>query len=476
MRRLTLAEIVASVAADSLDGAAGSLTIDRVTTDSRHVRPGDLFWALAGERFDGHEFVAQAFAAGAAAAVVRCDFVGQPFQADKSAQKVGLERPTYLLRVDDTKLALGRFAAWYRRTCQALVIAVTGSVGKTSTREAIYAVLSRRWQGVRSLKNFNNDIGVPLSLLELEPEHQFAVIELGASGPGEIARLTEIVAPRIGVLTAIGSAHLEGFGSIEGVARAKAELIAGLGKNGIAVLNGDDARVQAVGEAARCGVLWYGTRAGTYGLFARGHDIETAGETTWFRLDAGRLVKLAAPGRHQVYAALAAIVVGRWMGMADREIAAGLENYRPAAMRCQVERLGGVTVINDAYNASPPSMWAALEMLATWPTKGRRVLVCGDMLELGRYGPEMHRRLGDEIARRMSIDYCIAVGPLSAVVVDAARKAGKSPESIMHCESVEQAAEFLRQNARDGDVVLVKASRAMQLERVVAGIPPRSAA
>jgi UDP-N-acetylmuramoyl-tripeptide--D-alanyl-D-alanine ligase len=337
-------------------------------------------------------------------------------------------------------------------------------------------VLSRRWSGVRSLKNFNNDVGVPLSLLELEPEHQFAVIELGASGPGEIARLTEIVAPRIGVLTAIGSAHLEGFGSVEGVMRAKAELIAGLGKNGIAVLNADDARVQMIGEATRRGVLWYGTRAGTYGLFAQAQNIETAGETTWFRLDGGRLIKLAAPGRHQVYAALAAVVVGRWMGMADREIAAGLENYRPAAMRCQVERLGGVTVINDAYNASPPSMWAAVEMLATWPTTGRRVLVCGDMLELGRYGPEMHRRLGDEIARRESINCCIAVGPLSAVVVDTARKAGKSAESIVHCESVERAAELLPQIIRAGDVVLLKASRAMQLERVIAGIQPRTAA
>jgi UDP-N-acetylmuramoyl-tripeptide--D-alanyl-D-alanine ligase len=356
------------------------------------------------------------------------------------------------------------------------VIAVTGSVGKTSTREAIYAVLSRRWPGVRSLKNFNNDIGVPLSLLELEPEHQFAVIELGASGPGEIARLTEIVEPRIGVLTAIGSAHLEGFGSIDGVMRAKAELIAGLGRNGIAVLNGDDPRVQMIGEATGRGVLWYGTRAGTYGLYAQAQHIETAGETTWFCLDGGRLIKLAAPGRHQVYAALAAIVVGRWMGMADREIAAGLEDYRPAAMRCQVERLAGVTVINDAYNASPPSMWAALDMLSTWPTTGRRVLVCGDMLELGRYGPEMHRRLGEEIARRPSIACCIAVGPLSAVVVDAARKAGNRADTLVHCESVEQAVDHLRQIVQADDVILVKASRAMQLERVIAGMQPRTAA
>jgi UDP-N-acetylmuramoyl-tripeptide--D-alanyl-D-alanine ligase len=469
MRILTLREIAESVGAALCEAGHGSLTIERISTDSRAIRPGDLFWALPGARYDGHNFLEQAFAAGAKAAVVmaaRVDAAGQSYE--RSARPI--------LCVEDSIRALGQFAAWYRRACTATVIAVTGSVGKTSTREAIYAVLSRRSAGVRSLKNYNNEIGVPISLLELEPQHQFAVIELGASAPGEIARLTDIAGPQIGILTAIGAAHLQGFGSMQAVVRAKSELITGLGRQGTAILNADDLEVQAVGQAARCGVLWYGTQEDPYWLFAGANQITAVGETVSFRLDSGLTIRLAAPGRHQVYAALAAVAVARWMGMCDREIAAGLEEYRPAAMRCQVERLGRVTVINDAYNASPASMGAALEMLSTWPAAGRRVLVCGDMLELGRFGPDLHRQLGEQIARRPGISRCIAVGPLSAVAISAARRAGMSGELAVHCDSVDEAAMLLNQTVRDGDVVLIKASRAMQLERVLSGLRHRIAA
>ncbi len=481
MRRLTLAELASSVAADPLDGAACSLTTDRVTTDSRQVRPGDLFWALPGERFDGHEFVAEAFAAGAVAAVVCRDFAwGEPSLNSTRPSPLPLSprgegrgvggEGCVLLRVDDTRQALGRFAAWYRRSCRAKVIGVTGSVGKTSTREAIYAVLSQRYAGVRSLQNFNNEIGVPLSLLELGPEHEFAVIELGASGPDEIRQLAEIAQPQIGVITAVGAAHLDGFGSIEGVARAKAELVTALGRNGTAMLNADDFRVRTIGEAARCGVLWYGSNDGPLWLFARGHDFVAGGESSTFMCDGGRRIKLNVPGRHQMYAALAAVAVGRWFGLADRDIAAGLENFRTPAMRCQVERLGGVTWINDAYNASPLSMWAALDMLCEWPTSGRRVLVCGDMKELGPAGAEFHRRLGEEIACCHTVDFCVAVGPLSVEVAATARQCGMASESMVHCESIDKATDVLGQKLRAGDVVLVKASRAMQLERVLIGL------
>ncbi len=463
---MTLAEIAASVGTAPLDPAAGSLTIDRVTTDSREVRPGDLFWALKGERCDGHDFVHAAFAAGATAAVVRQGFC--------LTQLTGSSNP--LVNVADTRHALGQFAAAYRRSCRAIVIAVTGSVGKTSTREAIYAALSRKWRGVRSDKNHNNDIGVPLSLLDIGPEHEFAVIELGASGPGEIARLAEIAAPQIGVLTTIGPAHLEGFGSIPVVAQAKAELVAALGTQGVAVLNQDDMRIRDIGEQAPCGVLWYGTRPGPLPQLVRADEIIAVGEGVLFRVDRGAQMKLRVSGRHQVYAALAAIAVGRWLGMADREIAAGLGNYRPAAMRCQVERLGGVTVINDAYNASPPSMWAAIDLLGTWPTRGRRVLVCGDMKELGAAAQEYHEQLGEEIARRRAIDLCIAVGPLSVHVVEAARQSGMTAATALYCKSVEQAADLLQRTVLDGDVVLLKASRAMQLEKILDGLDRRPAA
>jgi UDP-N-acetylmuramoyl-tripeptide--D-alanyl-D-alanine ligase len=384
------------------------------------------------------------------------------------------QRP--LLYVDDTRLALGRFAASYRRSFNATVIAVTGSVGKTSTREAIFAVLSRRWPGVRSVKNFNNDIGLPLSLLQVEPMHRFAVVELGANRVGEIAYLSGIANPNIGVLTSIGSTHLEGFGSMEGVVRAKSELVRELRSPAVALLNADDARIQAIGQSARCGVLWYGMTEDPHWLFATAKRVTAVGECVTFRLDSGRPVRLSVPGRHQVYAALAAVAVGRWLGMSDHEISAGLDEYRPAAMRCQVERFGQVTVINDAYNASPPSMIAALEMLSSWPVQGRRVLVCGDMLELGEYGAELHKRLGEEIARRPAIAHCVAVGPLCAVTVEAARQAGMSESHIVHCESAAEASDLLGRMVGDGDVVLFKASRGMKLEQVLESLRERWAA
>jgi UDP-N-acetylmuramoyl-tripeptide--D-alanyl-D-alanine ligase len=469
MRKLTLAEIAASVNATPPLAADGSLTIDRVSTDSRAIRPGDLFWALPGARVDGHSFVNQAFAAGAAAAVVQVDRAPGATSIDGRPAK-----PT--LRVPDTIRALGQFAAWYRRACSATVIAVTGSVGKTSTREAIFSVLSRNWFGVRSLKNYNNEIGVPLSLLELEPSHRFAVIELGASRTGEIAALAAIAGPQIGVLTTIGAAHLESFGSMDAIARAKSELICRLPPGGTAILNADDLQIQSIGQAAKCGVLWFGTQDDPHWLFASAKHITAVGEAVTFRLDSGQPVRIMAPGRHQVSAALAAVAVGRWMGMSEREIVAGLEAYRPATMRCQVERIGRVTVINDAYNASPTSMCAALDTLSSWPTTGRRILVCGDMLELGRFGVDLHRQLGEQIARRSAIGRCIAVGPLCATTVEAARRTGMSAETIMHCDSVGRAAELLARTAGDGDIVLIKASRAMQLENVLSGLRKRLAA
>jgi UDP-N-acetylmuramoyl-tripeptide--D-alanyl-D-alanine ligase len=454
MRSLTLAEIVTAAGASvsaAVDSSAGVL---RIATDSRSIRRGELFWALTGDRFDGHEFVADALAAGAVAAVVSREVAGGG----------------PLVRVRDTRRALGDLAAWYRQDSPAQVIGITGSVGKTSTREAVYAVLRQRSSGIRSRQNFNNEIGVPLTLLELEPEHEFAVIEMGASGPGEIARLAQISQPELGVLTAIGPAHLEGFGSLEGVAAGKAELVRALGRDGTAVLNADDALVQAIGERADCRVVWFGTGATRRSLDVQGHDIDLLGERVAFRVDGGPRVELRAAGRHQVLAALAAVAVARQRGMHEEQIREGLAQYRPPPMRCEVEHWAGVTVINDTYNASPQSMSAALDLLGGWRTPGRRVLVCGDMKELGPTAPDHHRQLGQEIARRRSIDRCIAVGPLSEQLVSAARIDGMAGDAVMHCESADQAVELLGRTLRAGDVVLLKASRAMHLERAIQGL------
>jgi UDP-N-acetylmuramoyl-tripeptide--D-alanyl-D-alanine ligase len=448
---VTLAETAECVDATPIGPRAGTVSVSRITIDSRDVRTGDLFWAIVGERFDGHDFVPQALAAGATAAVVHRDVAANGA----------------MVRVVDTRTALGRFAAWYRQTCKATVVGVTGSVGKTSTREAIHAVLSQRRACVRSIKNFNNDIGVPLSLVEVGPRHEYAVIEMGASHVGEIARLAAIARPQIGVVTAVGEAHLEGFGSVESVAAAKAELVAALGNHGTAVLNADDERVRRIGQSAECRVVWFGTQPSPLRPFTRAVEIEQSVGSVSFRIEGGPRVTLSAPGRHQVYAALAAAAVGRIAGLADRDIVAGLERYRPVEMRCQVERLGAVTVINDAYNACPPSMQAALDVLHGWATRGRRVLVCGDMKELGPRGPHFHQQLGREIARRRSVDCLVAVGPLSASIAESARAAGMDPAAIVHCGSIDEAAGVISRTVRPGDLVLIKGSRAMQLEKTL---------
>ena len=453
MRRLKLREIAGVTGGRLVERGLDSRTINRISTDSREVRPGDLFWAIRGERYDGHTFVNESLSIGAVGAVVERSFSGSG----------------PLLRVEDTRKALSLFARWYRKSQSATVIAVTGSVGKTSTREAIFAVLSKRWYGVQSPASFNNDIGVPISLLLLESKHDFAVIELGASGPGEIGRLAKITEPQVGVFTAITAAHLEGFGTVRRVASAKAELLHVLGTDGTAILNSDDPQLRAIGKNAKCKVVWFGTQSRSHVPDVMGHEIEARGPTVSFRCNGGPRASIAAAGRHQVYPALAAMAVGQVFGMNDMEIAGGFRTYRPPPMRCQIEQCGKITVINDTYNANPASVRAALDVLCNWPTDGRRLLVLGDMNELGTAGPRYHRSIGKEIVRRRVIDLCIAIGPLSRHTVVGASYGNNRP-ILSHYTSVDDVGNRLWEILEPGDVVLFKASRAMKLEELVAGL------
>ena len=449
---MRLGQIAQRIAGIDLGPELAARRVVGISTDSRQIRPGELFWALAGLRTDGHRFVAHALAAGAAGAVVRQDYRGQGA----------------LLRVADTGQALHQLAVEHRKACRATVIAVTGSVGKSSAREAIWAVLSQTMRGHRSPRNFNNHIGVPLSLLALEPEHEFAVIELGANHPGEIAQLASMARPQIGVLTAIGEAHLEGFGSLQRVTAAKAELIDCLPRSGTAVLNADDPRVRRVGAQAHCQVLWYGTRRHTGRQEIVGFAIQLDRATVSFSIGHGTRVRLEAAGHHQVYAALAAVALGRLFGIDDWAIAQGLSHYRPPPMRCEVHQIGKLTVINDAYNSNPMSMQAALRLLCDWPASGRRVLVFGDMQELGADAWRLHRRLGRQIASCGKIDRCLGVGPLSRVAVEAARQAGMPERNLEFCSSANEAGWWLSGCLAPGDVALVKASRSIGLDKTVA--------
>jgi UDP-N-acetylmuramoyl-tripeptide--D-alanyl-D-alanine ligase len=421
---------------------------ERIETDSRKVRRGDVFWALSGRQFDGHDFLSEAVARGAALCIVE-------------ALKLGGQRLP-AVAVDDTLRALWDFGAWYRSTLDTLVVAVTGSVGKTTTRNMLCAALGARFQGVQSPQNYNNHIGVPLSLCLLHPQHEFAAIELAASRVGEIAQLAAIARPEIGVVTAIGPAHLDEFGTLDNIARAKGELLEALPDTGFAVINGDDEQVRGIAGRASCRVLTAGERASNDVVARR---IEIDNDSLRFQVDRSRFTVHAA-GRHHLTAAVLTVAVAREVGMDDAEIAAGLQTFRPAAGRCQVLSIGDWTVIDDSYNASPRSMHAACELLRNWQGAHHRLLVTGDMLALGRDSTDYHREFGT-FAARSGVDRLVAVGAQAATVAGSAMQAGMDAGCLGACHDLETLAVLLDCWLEAGDVVLVKGSRGMQMERAV---------
>jgi UDP-N-acetylmuramoyl-tripeptide--D-alanyl-D-alanine ligase len=414
-----------------------------------------LFIPLVGERFDGHRFLAGALAAGAAGALVAVP-AGQPVAARLA--EVGLAQAgAFLVAVPDTLAALQRLAAYYRRRFTLPVVGVTGSVGKTSTKDLIAAVLRTRWRTVATRGNYNNEIGLPLTVFTLEAGTQAACFELGMRGFGQIRELAAIVQPTVGVVTNVGETHLELLGSRENIARAKAELVEALPVDGVAVLNADDPRVAAMAARTRARVVRYGLLPPGELPEARGFTAVTGGQR--FSVD------LAVPGVHNVANALAAAAVGLALGLDPAAVAQGLAQARLTEMRLQPERgLGGYLVINDAYNASPASVRAALATLLESRTGGEAVAVLGDMLELGEGSAEAHRQVGAHAAA-LGVDRLLGVGPLSEHTVAGARAAGlRRAES---CRTTAEAALVLAETLRPEDVVLVKGSRGMHMEEIV---------
>lgn len=425
--------------------------LTRIEIDSRRIRAGDLFWALAGKRHDGHKFVKQAFIGGAVAAVV---------DREKSHKLHGPR-----IEVDNTLAALWQAAHWYRRQFETLVIGVTGSVGKTTTRRMITSVLSVRFAGVESPHNYNNAYGVPLSLFAIEPQHEFAVIELGASQVGEIEALAAIAQPEVGALTAIGPAHLDEFGSLEAIIRTKLELLQALPATGFAVLNGDDRNIRTMASQSPCPVIFVGEKTQNNVIAT-----DVVQENGWlsFRI-AGVRFRVPATGRHHLTAALIAIAIGRQFELSDDEIARGLEQFESAPGRCQLLHMGPWTVIDDTYNANPLSMSAACQALKERQGPGKRILVVGDMLALGDWSRDFHRIFGEEAART-KIDCLIAVGSQAAVVAGSARKHGMDAGCLAACRDTDLALMLLDCWLEPGDVVLVKGSRGMRMESVVSGL------
>jgi UDP-N-acetylmuramoyl-tripeptide--D-alanyl-D-alanine ligase len=447
-------------------GAAGHVVpahaeITGVSTDSRTVRTGDLFVALRGERFDGHRFVADAFASGAVAAVVD--------RAWSDGQGTGLPAGAVTLTVEDTLVALQELARWYRSRFDIPVVGVTGSNGKTTTKEMTAAALGREFTVWKTTGNYNNHVGVPLTLFGIESIHDAAVIEMGMNHAGEIARLAELARPRVGVVTNVAPAHLESMRDLDGVAQAKAELVAALPLDGTAVLNADDPRVAAMGRGGPSAVVFYGL---SEDADVAADDIDCGGLGVRFTLRRTELVderirvEVPAPGRHNVHNALAAIAAAVSLGVPASDAAAGLTDFRAVAMRMQIVETGMVTVINDAYNANPASMSAALETLVDVAGRRPSVAVLGDMLEVGDGSREAHREIGVRAAK-LGIGRLYLYGSDVGALAEGAIEAGMPPDRVhVHDDRGTLARDLMSGLPRDA-VLLVKGSRGMRMEEVV---------
>jgi UDP-N-acetylmuramoyl-tripeptide--D-alanyl-D-alanine ligase len=459
--KLTLAKIAEFISANTHVGTAASAVgpsrdplqevAQGYSIDSRTVGRGELFFAVKGERFDGHDYVTGALDKGAAAAVVRKDQLHR--YSDKSR----------LLAVDDTLLALQTLATAVRKLWGKPLVGVTGSAGKTTTKDAIAHVLGTCFRVLKSEGNFNNHFGLPLMLLKLEREHDVAVIEMGMSHAGEIRALAKIAQPEIGVVTNVAPVHLEFFDSIAGIARAKYELIESLPGSGTAVLNADDEYVSQFGRDFKGKVVTYGTRA-TADVRAQNVQSRGAEGSEFDVIVAGgrEHARLPLVGEHNILNAMAAVAVGMARGLTPGEAIGALATLAPPDKRGQVLKLGNITVINDCYNSNPKALQAMVDALAAMKA-GRRIVVAGEMLELGPTGEQMHRAAGQHIAEK-KIDVLVGVRGLAQAMVDGAQHAGAEAQFVA---GPEEAGEWLNREARDGDVVLLKASRGVKLEKAL---------
>ncbi len=459
----TTSEILEATGGSLIAGEPES-TFEKVSIDSRNIAEKDLFVAIEGERHDGHGFVEEVAATGVRGAVVAKAKAGL-FDKEEFSR-----RGMVLIGVEDTTRALGDMAFYNRNRSGVRVIAATGSNGKTTTRKMTAAVIRRRFSAFSSKGNFNNQIGLPLSLLGLAPEHRWAVVELGANHPGEISYLARICRPDIAIVTNVGPAHLEGFGSLEGVASAKGEILDRLAPDGTAVLNADDERVAAMAGRAPGEVLFYGLSENAR---VRASRVEYFPMASRFALSTPKdeiSVEIKAPGAFMVLNALAAASAGYLAGVEAEEIKRALEvDFKPAPGRMNVFRTeSGINIVDDAYNANLESMKGALKALESMREGSRSAFVAGDMFELGEHAPALHEQLG-RLAADSKISRLYAVGANASKVADGALAAGMPPEGIFVGEK-EEVLEDLKQWLRPGDWALVKGSRGMRMEQIIEGL------
>ena len=449
--RLALSRITQFLGGTGTASTPGDAVASGYSIDSRTIRPGELFFAVKGEKMDGHEFVSQALEKGAVAAVV---------SRDKHSEFPAV---LPLIPVEDTLVALQTLATAVRRLWGKPLVGVTGSAGKTTTKEAIAHVLATRLKVHKSEGNFNNHFGLPLMLLKLQPEHDIAVIEMGMSHAGEITALARIAQPEVGVVTNVAPVHLEFFDSISGIARAKYELIESLPPTGTAVLNADDEYVSHFGRDFRGKVRTYGLNTAAS---VRAESVESRGEQgSAFDVVVGdQREKAVLPlvGSHNVLNALAAVAVALEQEFTLREAVTALATLSASDKRGQVVRVGNITVINDCYNSNPKALAAMVDALASMPAQ-RRIVIAGEMLELGPAGAAMHRQSGCHIGET-GIDLLIGVRGLAEHIVAGASGTMTKAQFV---QTPEAAGEWLAKNTHDGDVVLLKASRGVKLEKAI---------
>jgi UDP-N-acetylmuramoyl-tripeptide--D-alanyl-D-alanine ligase len=431
-----------------------------VSIDSRTIHAGDVFVAIRGEQFDGHNFISKAVEAGAAVIVVN-----QRWTDTNAAMMVSVTIPR--LVVEDTTLALGSLANVYRKKFDIPILVVGGSNGKTTTKEMIRSVLSTKYSVLCTEGNLNNHIGVPETLFRLDKEHDIAVVEIGTNHPGEIDYLCSVVEPTHGILTNIGREHLEFFGSLEGVAKAEAELFVWLTEHhGVAFVNGDDEYLPLLAKKIKKPIV--------FGFFAKGAAVKASSVTMDDVARASFLVKpkgkhgikisVGVPGEHNAKNALAAATVGLHFKVALSKIQQALATFQTANKRMQVIQAGGITILNDTYNSNPDSTMVALETLKLIHTKGRRIAVLADMLELGTHAEMLHKQIGKATAG-FHVDMLLTYGKLSHATFQAATTTTKS-----HFELKPVLSKYLTETVTTGDVVLVKGSRGMKMEEVVASL------
>lgn len=432
-----------------------------VLTDSRRAGRGSVFIALEGERLDGHAFLEDALRRGAGCLVVH-----------RKVRVRGL-REASVIRVRDTLQALGDMARYWRRKTAPKVLAITGSNGKTTTKELVAAIVERASMDGRRLKgkvlktagNYNNLVGLPLTLLGLTGKEKVAIVELGTSQPGEIRRLTEIADPDIGLITSIGPAHLTGLGSLTGVAREKGELFRRMSTGGTAIVNLDDPWTRRLGRRVKGKKITYG-RSGSVRAEGARNLGEKGMEFTLRVKGVRRRVRVRLPGEHNLANALGAAAMAFGLGVDPKVIGKGLERVRPVPMRMFIERMKGVGIINDAYNANPASMEAALRTLMKMGGPGKKIAILGDMLELGRQSERIHRELGEFVARHR-VDRLYLLGRYASQVKKGALRGGLADEQVRIGKNHRIVAQWVRRQTRRGDWLLFKGSRAMAMEKVL---------